>query len=189
MDFQLTEEHLQVREMARKFAQNVLKPGVIERDRDMIHPTEFLKQMGELGFDLQIHTIGSFEKLTGEGVTFVNTDFVHIIEEVLPRQFGGESTDYQIVEEEDSTGITHLNLLVSPRVRDVDEQSVVQVFLRHLLHSDETPGSWARSGSQMWSHVGTVRVKREYPIPTKRAKILPFHVVRNLEKMKASKDS
>ncbi len=50
MDFQLTEEHLQVREMARKFAQNVLKPGVIERDRDMIHPTEFLKQMGELGF-------------------------------------------------------------------------------------------------------------------------------------------
>ncbi len=50
MDFQLTEEHLQVREMARKFAQNVLKPGVIERDRDMIHPTEFLNQMGELGF-------------------------------------------------------------------------------------------------------------------------------------------
>ncbi len=50
MDFQLTEEHQQIREMARNFTQNVLKPGVIERDRDMIHPTEFLKQMGELGF-------------------------------------------------------------------------------------------------------------------------------------------
>ncbi|HNL83799.1 MAG TPA: acyl-CoA dehydrogenase [Chitinophagales bacterium] len=50
MDFQLTEEQLQVREMARNFAQKVLKPGVIERDRDMIHPTEFLKEMGELGF-------------------------------------------------------------------------------------------------------------------------------------------
>lgn len=50
MDFQLTEEHLQIREMARQFTQNVLKPGVIDRDRDMIHPTEFLKQMGELGF-------------------------------------------------------------------------------------------------------------------------------------------
>lgn len=50
MDFQLTEEHLQVREMARNFTQKVLKPGVIERDRDMIHPTEFLKQMSELGF-------------------------------------------------------------------------------------------------------------------------------------------
>ena len=50
MDFLLTEEHLQVREMARNFTQKVLKPGVIERDRDMIHPTEFLKQMSELGF-------------------------------------------------------------------------------------------------------------------------------------------
>ena len=50
MDFQLTEEHLQVREMARNFTQKVLKPGVIDRDRDMTHPTEFLKQMGELGF-------------------------------------------------------------------------------------------------------------------------------------------
>ena len=50
MDFQLTEEHLQEREMARNFTQKVLKPGVIERDRDMIHPTEFLKQMSELGF-------------------------------------------------------------------------------------------------------------------------------------------
>ncbi len=50
MNFQLTEEHLQIREMARNFTQNVLKPGVIDRDRDMIHPTEFLKQMGELGF-------------------------------------------------------------------------------------------------------------------------------------------
>lgn len=50
MNFQLSEEHLQIREMARNFTQKVLKPGVIERDRDMIHPTEFLKQMGELGF-------------------------------------------------------------------------------------------------------------------------------------------
>lgn len=50
MNFQLTEEHQQIREMARTFTQNVLKPGVIDRDRDMIHPTEFIKQMGELGF-------------------------------------------------------------------------------------------------------------------------------------------
>ncbi|MBX7226841.1 MAG: acyl-CoA dehydrogenase [Chitinophagales bacterium] len=50
MDFQLSEEHLMIRETARNFAQNVLKKGVIERDRDMIHPTEEVKQMGELGF-------------------------------------------------------------------------------------------------------------------------------------------
>ena len=32
MNFELSEEHLAVKEAARDFAQNVLKPGVIERD-------------------------------------------------------------------------------------------------------------------------------------------------------------
>lgn len=50
MNFQLTEEHLAIREMARKFTQDVLKKEVIERDREMRHPTEELKQMAELGF-------------------------------------------------------------------------------------------------------------------------------------------
>lgn len=50
MDFLLTEEHLAVREAARNFAQQELLPGVIERDSKMIHPTEQLKKMGELGF-------------------------------------------------------------------------------------------------------------------------------------------
>jgi alkylation response protein AidB-like acyl-CoA dehydrogenase len=50
MNFELTEEQIMIRDTARNFAQNVLKKGVIERDRDMIHPTEEVKQMGELGF-------------------------------------------------------------------------------------------------------------------------------------------
>lgn len=48
--FQLTEEHLAVREAARQFAQNDLKPGVIERDSKMLYPTEEIKKMAELGF-------------------------------------------------------------------------------------------------------------------------------------------
>ncbi len=48
--FQLTEEQLAVREAARQFAQNELKPGVIERDRLMQYPTEAVRQMAELGF-------------------------------------------------------------------------------------------------------------------------------------------
>lgn len=50
MIFELTEEHLAVQNAARDFAQNELKEGVIERDTHMIHPTEQLKRMGELGF-------------------------------------------------------------------------------------------------------------------------------------------
>jgi alkylation response protein AidB-like acyl-CoA dehydrogenase len=50
MDFQLNEEQLAVRDAARDFAQNVLKPGVIERDENQTFPTEEVKQLGELGF-------------------------------------------------------------------------------------------------------------------------------------------
>jgi alkylation response protein AidB-like acyl-CoA dehydrogenase len=50
MNFELTEEHLAVKEAARDFAQNVLKPGVIERDNKQEFPTEQIKQLAELGF-------------------------------------------------------------------------------------------------------------------------------------------
>lgn len=50
MNFSLSEEHKMIREAARDFAQNKLKPGVIDRDTNMEHPTEFVKEMGDLGF-------------------------------------------------------------------------------------------------------------------------------------------
>ena len=50
MKFDLTEEHLAVRDAARDFAQNVLKPGVIDRDEEQRFPAEEIKQLGELGF-------------------------------------------------------------------------------------------------------------------------------------------
>lgn len=50
MNFELTEEQKAVKEAARDFAQNVLKPGVIDRDRDQKFPVEEIKQLGELGF-------------------------------------------------------------------------------------------------------------------------------------------
>jgi alkylation response protein AidB-like acyl-CoA dehydrogenase len=48
--FKLTEEHLAVQEAARQFAQNDLKPGVIERDTKGQYPYEEVRKMGELGF-------------------------------------------------------------------------------------------------------------------------------------------
>jgi alkylation response protein AidB-like acyl-CoA dehydrogenase len=50
MNFELTEEHLMIQKMARDFAQNELKPGVIERDEKQQFPTEQVKRMAELGF-------------------------------------------------------------------------------------------------------------------------------------------
>ncbi len=48
--FHLTEEHEAVREAARQFAQNELKPGVIERDTKMQYPRDQVRKMAELGF-------------------------------------------------------------------------------------------------------------------------------------------
>ncbi len=50
MVFELSEQHLAVVEAARQFAQNELKPGVIERDTYMKYPTEQVRKMAELGF-------------------------------------------------------------------------------------------------------------------------------------------
>ena len=50
MKFELSEEHLSVQKAARDFAQEVLKPGVIERDNHQKFPAEEIKQLGQLGF-------------------------------------------------------------------------------------------------------------------------------------------
>ena len=50
MNFDLSEEHLAVKEAARDFAQNVLKLGVIDRDNKQEFPAAQIKELGELGF-------------------------------------------------------------------------------------------------------------------------------------------
>lgn len=50
MDFNLTEEHLAVKSAARDFAEQVLKPGVIDRDRNSKFPEDEVKLMAEMGF-------------------------------------------------------------------------------------------------------------------------------------------
>ncbi len=50
MNFNLTEEHLMIRDAARDFAKTELLPGVIERDEKQEFPQELVRKMGELGF-------------------------------------------------------------------------------------------------------------------------------------------
>ncbi|WP_372755378.1 acyl-CoA dehydrogenase [Mariniflexile sp.] len=50
MNFQLSDEHIMIRDAARDFAQTELLPGVIERDENQHFPKELVKKMGELGF-------------------------------------------------------------------------------------------------------------------------------------------
>jgi hypothetical protein len=135
--------------------------------------------LGRAGFDTHVSSIRSYEKLTGEGVTFVDTDFIRIVERELPRKYGGQSTDYQLLEEEDARGLTRLKLLVSPRIGTVDEEEIARSFIRFLKSASVSPESWTQSGPEMWGQARTLRVRREYPVATRAGKILPFHITRS----------
>lgn len=50
MHFELSEEHLMIRDAARDFARTELLPGVIDRDNEQKFPIDGVKKMGELGF-------------------------------------------------------------------------------------------------------------------------------------------
>src|SRR2546430_3518414 len=131
---------------------------------------------GQVGFGTHLSGIRSYEKLTGEGVTFVDTDFVRIIERELPERFGGKSTDYQLVEKEDARGLTHLQLLVSPRIGEIQETKVLDTFLNLLKRAEDSPESWSQSGTEMWKQSNMVQIVRNFPIATASGKILPFFV-------------
>jgi hypothetical protein len=128
--------------------------------------------LGTTGLTTHLDSIRSFEKLSGEGMTFIQLDLLGVLEDVLPARFGGVGTDYQVVEEEDRDGILRLSLLVSPRVGAVDPDAVRAVFLDALASQ---PGA-SRAGVQVWRRAETVRVVRQVPLSTPAGKILPFHV-------------
>ncbi len=129
-------------------------------------------RLGELGLTDHIHHIRGFDKLSGEGMTFIGTDLLRIIEEVLPAKFGGDSIDYQMVEEEDDRGHTRMSVLVSPEVGSIDEDELIQTILAELSKGRDTQ----RMMAEMWSQAKTLRVKRMRPHITAAGKLLPLHI-------------
>jgi len=129
--------------------------------------------LGQLGFDTHIHDIRSFAKLTGIGMTIVGTDLVRILEEVLPGKYGGAATDYQLLEEEDGRGQTHLSLIISPTVGTVDEGEVVATVLRELRRAPH-PGKLTAG---VWGQARMLRVKRVPPL-TQMGKVMTLHLIK-----------
>ncbi len=76
MDFNLTQENVQVRELARNFARTEIKPVVMKYDEAQEFPLELMHKLGDLGF-LGV-TIP--EKYGGAGLSYV--DYCSIVEEI-----------------------------------------------------------------------------------------------------------
>lgn len=126
----------------------------------------------QLGWTTHLREIGSLEKLTAGGMSFLDTDVIPVLEEVLPARFGGGPTDYQLVEDEGEAGEPRLRLLVSPRVGDVDPHAVAEAFLATMSFGSGVE----RVMGLMWREARLLRVERRSPLAAVSGKILHLHV-------------
>ena len=122
-----------------------------------------------LGWTEHLTDIRSFEKLNAEGPPFAGSRLISLVEDILPDRFGGDATDYQLLEEEDDEGFTRLNILVHPRLGLIDEQRLLACAIEQL---------WTTHGvisARIWTEAGTVKVRRAEPMLTEAGKLLPLH--------------
>jgi hypothetical protein len=126
-----------------------------------------------LGWATHLHTIRSYEKLTAGGMTFLDTDLIPVLEEVLPMRFGGAPTDYQLVEEEAADGHPCVLLLVHPGVGPLDPRAVAEVFLTAISRGSGVE----RVMGLAWRNSDLLRVERRTPHTTSSGKILHLHQV------------
>jgi hypothetical protein len=127
--------------------------------------------LGRLGYGTHLHTIRSYEKLTSEGITFLDADVVSVLEEALPARVGGTATDYQLVEEETEEGRSRLRLLVHPRLGPLDDASVRRTFLDAL----GSGSSVKRMMKLVWRDAELLRIDRRVPHTTQSGKVLHLH--------------
>jgi hypothetical protein len=129
--------------------------------------------LGEAGWKLHLHTIRSYEKLTAGGMTFLDAQVISVLEQVLPARFGGDPTQYQLVDEGASDGQPRLRLLVHPALGPLDAGKVTDAFLSALGAASGAE----RIMSQVWREGGFLTVVREAPRATPAGKILHIHVI------------
>ena len=128
------------------------------------------------GYTTHLREVRSYSKLTGEGVTLIGDDMIHILETALPARFGGTSFDYQLMEDEDEQGFTRLFVTVSPRVELQDERAVIECVLDGLRRA-----SPATDAARLtWQNAQTLRVRRGEPVWTGR-KFSPLYMPRRYQ--------
>lgn len=73
---QLDETQEEIRRVARQFAEDEIKPGVIERDKEAIFPAEIIQKLGDLGF------MGMTVSEDWDGAGMDNLTFAIVLEEI-----------------------------------------------------------------------------------------------------------
>ena len=108
MDFELPEDIVAFRDMARKFAAEQIRPAARDWDRDQLIPDEMVAKLGQQGF-LGILTP---EKYGGSGLSYLANS---VIVEELARQDGGLAL---MVAAHNGLCLSHLNLAASEEQKE-----------------------------------------------------------------------
>ena len=124
-----------------------------------------------LGWTTRLRGLRSHEKLTTGGMGFLDLDVVRILEDVLPRRFGGGPTDFQLVEMEGEAGEPQVRLLVHPALGPLDARAVVDAFLEAI-----GPGSGVeRVMALQWRESRSLIVERRPPLRNAVGKVQHLH--------------
>jgi hypothetical protein len=126
--------------------------------------------LGRQGLDTHLSDIFSFEKLTGEGVSFALSGLRAILEERLPARFGGTGLDYQLAERVGVGPSTRLTLRINPRVGPIDADAIHRTFLEWMADGNAVD----RHHAELLRAAGSLEVVSEEPIATGAGKVLPF---------------
>jgi hypothetical protein len=140
-------------------------------DAGVIGPSSCDCTYQKAGFVQQLSGIHSYGKMTGQGITLMGGDVVRILEEILPRRFGGSPGDYQLVEAE-AGNQTEISLRVRPRAGTATAEEIRDCFLKEVRKL--FGGSLS---CRQWQHAGAVNVVRGEPYTTVSGKILPLHLI------------
>jgi len=143
-------------------------------DRGILETRSCGCPLEQYGYTQHLRDIHSPRKLTGEGVTLVGSDLAIILEEILPGRFGGNPSDYQLVEEEEDGGLTRVRLLISPKVPITDDREVIEFFLDKVKRTSTA----ADMAQAIWREAKTLQIQRAEPLLTPRGKLMPLYVKR-----------
>jgi hypothetical protein len=125
-----------------------------------------------LGWTTHLRHVTSFEKLTARGMTFLTSDVIRVLDEVLPARFGGGPASYQLVERPTADGRAQLRLRVHPSVGAIDDAAVITTFLAALADGEGPQ----RVMADVWRQYGLLVVERTPPVHGANGKVLHVHI-------------
>ncbi|MCK5378103.1 MAG: hypothetical protein KAJ78_01815 [Acidobacteria bacterium] len=120
------------------------------------------------GWRIHLHSIRSPEKTTCGGMCFLDVDLARVIDDVLPKLFGGEPTQYQLMETQETDGRPGLCLRVDPAVGEIDDAALAAAFLDAIGPGQ---GMERMMGTVLRDHQ-LLRIERLPPLSTPSGKIL-----------------